>query len=82
MPRRLQPARNFRLTDGLAIAAVEHGPGMHGGVLVMALLAIALAAGVVYLVKRRKQEHGGPMRERGHEASAASPEVRDRSRGG
>jgi hypothetical protein len=41
--------------DPLLTATVEHGPGMHGGVVITALLAIVVVGGLVYLVKGRKR---------------------------
>jgi hypothetical protein len=43
----------FGLSHGLWAAAVEHGPGMHGGLLGI-LIAVAIVAGLVYLVKGRR----------------------------
>jgi hypothetical protein len=41
---------------GLLIAQVEHGPGMHGGVLPLILIGIALVGGVVVLVVRARKD--------------------------
>jgi hypothetical protein len=37
------------------IAQVEHGPGMHGGVVVLVLFAIAVVGGLVYLVVKGRR---------------------------
>jgi len=41
------------VSNVLSLAAVEHGPGMHGGVLGL-LIAVAIVVGLVYLVKGRR----------------------------
>lgn len=61
------------MDPGLLIAQTEHGPGMHGGVVPLILVAIALVAGVVFLVVRaRKEARKGsdrdPRSDRGPEA--------------
>jgi hypothetical protein len=43
------------MDPGLLIAQTEHGPGMHGGVLPLILLA-ALVGGVVVLIVRARKE--------------------------
>jgi hypothetical protein len=54
-----QPYRRPSLTavtaDVPLMAAVEHGPGMHGGVVVTALFAIVVVGGLVYLAKGRRR---------------------------
>jgi len=40
------------LDPGLLIAQVEHGPGMHGGIVPVILVAIALVGGLAYLIHR------------------------------
>ena len=42
------------MDHSLLIAQVEHGPQLHGGLLVPVLLAIAFAGGLVYLVVKRR----------------------------
>jgi hypothetical protein len=37
------------------IAQVEHGPQMHGGIVPMVLVAIALVGGIAYLVHRGRK---------------------------
>ncbi|HZA89552.1 MAG TPA: hypothetical protein VE401_04910 [Solirubrobacterales bacterium] len=61
------------MDPGLLIAQAEHGPGMHGGVLPLILVAIALVGGVVVLVLRarkeaRKGSERDPESDRGPEA--------------
>jgi hypothetical protein len=58
---------------GLLIAQAEHGPGMHGGIVPVILVGIALVAGVVVLVLRarreaRKSSDPNPESDRGPEA--------------
>jgi hypothetical protein len=58
---------------GLLIAQAEHGPGMHGGIVPVILVGIALVAGVVVLVVRarreaRKSSRPSPESDRGPEA--------------
>jgi hypothetical protein len=58
-------------------AAIEHGPGMHGtvlGVVVMALVAIAVAGGLVYYMKRRRRSVGDRASDRSSEPSDRSRE--------
>jgi hypothetical protein len=56
------------MDPGPLIAQAEHGPGMHGGVLPLILVAIALVAGVVVLVLRtRKESRKGPDRDPDHD---------------
>jgi hypothetical protein len=43
------------LDPGLVIAQVEHGPGMHGGILPVILVAIALVGVLAYLVHRGRR---------------------------
>jgi hypothetical protein len=64
------------LICGLVIAQVEHGPNMHGGALgvVMVLVAVAVAAGLVYLVAGRRRAHRDTPRERDAGASDRRPE--------
>jgi hypothetical protein len=57
----------------LLIAQAEHGPGMHGGVIPVMLVGIAIVAGVVVLVLRarrdaRKSPDRGPEGDRGPKA--------------
>jgi formate-dependent nitrite reductase membrane component NrfD len=40
---------------GLLIAQVEHGPQLHGGIVPVILLAIALVGGVAYLIHRNRK---------------------------
>jgi hypothetical protein len=53
------------------VIAQSHGPGQHGGILVIALAAIALVAWLVYLVRNRARKESGngsdrdPERDRG-----------------
>jgi hypothetical protein len=61
---------------GLLIAQVEHGPGMHGGIVPVILVAIALVGGLTYLLVRRGRKEAnrdpgsdrGPDSDRGPEA--------------
>jgi hypothetical protein len=41
---------------GLLIAQTSHGPGMHGGILVTAVVAIALVVAVVALIRKGRSE--------------------------
>jgi hypothetical protein len=40
---------------GMLIAQVEHGPQMHGGIVPMLVVAIALVGAVAYLVRRGRK---------------------------
>lgn len=62
------------LDRGLLIAQTNHGPGMHGGVVVMVLVAIAVVGGLVYLVKRRRRSDRDGASDR-DPASDRSPEA-------
>lgn len=44
------------MDPGLLIAQVEHGPGMHGGVLPLVLVGIAIVGGVVFLIAKARRE--------------------------
>ena len=55
------------------IAQAEHGPGMHGGIVPLILVGIALVAGVVVLILRarkdaRKSPDSDPESDRSPEA--------------
>jgi hypothetical protein len=50
---------------------MEHGPGLHGPVLLV-LLALAVVGGLLYLLKSRRRSHRTP------DASHRSPEASDR----
>ena len=41
------------MVHGLLIAQVEHGPQLHGGPVLIVLLAIVLLAGLAYVLLRR-----------------------------
>jgi hypothetical protein len=61
------------MDPGLLIAQTEHGPGMHGGVVPLILVGIALVGGVIVLVVRarkeaRKRPDRDPESDRGPEA--------------
>ena len=43
------------MDPGLLIAQVEHGPQLHGGIVPVILLAIALVGGVAYLIHRGRK---------------------------
>lgn len=44
------------LDPALLIAQVEHGPGMHGGIVGVLLVAIALVGGIAYLIHSGRKE--------------------------
>lgn len=57
----------------MLIAQVEHGPQLHGGVVPMIVVAIALVGGLVFLVRKarkkaRKGSNRDPGSDRGPEA--------------
>jgi hypothetical protein len=52
---------------------MEHGPGLHGPVLLV-LLAVAVVGGLFYLVKSRRRSQRTP------DASDRSPEANDQLR--
>lgn len=56
---------------GYLIAQTQHGPGMHGPVLLV-VLAIAVVGGLVFLVRGLRRPDGG-------HASARNPEPSDRT---
>jgi hypothetical protein len=60
------------MDPGLLIAQTEHGPGMHGGVLPLILLAALVCGVVVLVVRARKEARKGsgrdPEGDRGPEA--------------
>jgi hypothetical protein len=53
----------------LVIAQTTHGPGMHGGILVTALIVVAVVVGVVALVRKGRRDaqipSDDPDRDRG-----------------
>ena len=64
------------MIQGLLIAQVEHGPGMHGGalaVVLMVLVAIAVVGGLVYLVQGRRRIDRDSAGGRGPEPSDRNP---------
>ena len=61
------------MDPGLLIAQAEHGPQLHGGVLPLILVAIALVGGLVVLVRKawkesRERSERDPESDRGPEA--------------
>lgn len=60
------------MDPGLLIAQAEHGPQLHGGVIPLVLVAIALVGGLAFLVVRarkgaRKRPDRDPGSDRGRE---------------
>ena len=52
------------MTYELLLAQAGHGPGMHGGILVTALVAVAVVIGVVALVRRGRADREAGIDER------------------